>query len=74
MIQDLLFEKQYTKLALMCPRKNSRHDHGENPHPAIAQLFTDPQTGIFNRQAFLSFMQRIQAKMKHPMKKVLFVY
>src|SRR5512145_3112578 len=49
MIQDMLLEKQYDKLGL-----NVSNDElqdiimGENPHPAIAQLFTDPQSGIFN--------------------------
>jgi peptidyl-prolyl cis-trans isomerase D len=61
MIQDLLLEKQYAKVGIDVSQEElTNMIMGEHPHPAIAQLFTDPQTGIFNRQAFLSFMQRIE--------------
>lgn len=60
MIRDMLLEKQYAKLGLDVSEDELSHIiMGENPHPAIAQLFTDPQTGIFNRQAFNAFMQRV---------------
>jgi peptidyl-prolyl cis-trans isomerase D len=62
MIQDMLLEKQYAKLGIDVSKDElSDIIMGENPHPAIAQLFTDPQTGIFNRQAFVTFMQRINS-------------
>jgi peptidyl-prolyl cis-trans isomerase D len=63
MIQDMLLEKQYEKLGIDVSKEELRDlIMGENPHPAIAQLFTDPQTGVFNRQAFNSFMQKINAE------------
>ena len=30
---------------------------GKNPHPGIRQMFTDPQTGIFNQSAVLNFLR-----------------
>jgi peptidyl-prolyl cis-trans isomerase D len=62
MIQDMLLEKQYTKLGIEVSKEELRDlIMGENPHPAIAQLFTDPQTGILNRQNLNAFMQRINS-------------
>ncbi|MBN2481750.1 MAG: SurA N-terminal domain-containing protein [Bacteroidales bacterium] len=62
MIQDLLLEKQYTKVGIEVSQEElSEMIMGAQPHPYIAQLFTDPQTGIFNRQAFVMFMQRIES-------------
>jgi peptidyl-prolyl cis-trans isomerase D len=61
MIQDMLMEKQYDKVGIDVSEDELKDlIMGEKPHPAIAQLFTDPQTGVFNRQAFNAFMQRIQ--------------
>jgi len=39
-----------------------------------AQLFTDPQTGVFNRGAFLSFMQRIQTEEEETDEKRYYLY
>ncbi|HEX2396368.1 MAG TPA: SurA N-terminal domain-containing protein, partial [Bacteroidales bacterium] len=45
MIRDMLLEKQYAKLGLDVSNDElSSIINGDNPHPAIAQLFTDPQT------------------------------
>jgi peptidyl-prolyl cis-trans isomerase D len=75
MIQDLLLEKQYEKLGLDVSREELRDMIvGENPHPAIAQLFTDPQTGVFNRQAFNGFMQRIQSEEEESPEKTYYLY
>lgn len=62
MIQDLLMEKQYDKLGIEVSQEElSNLIMGPEPHPYIAQLFTNPQTGIFNRQAFVMFMQQIES-------------
>jgi peptidyl-prolyl cis-trans isomerase D len=61
MIQDLLLEKQYEKIGLnVSPEELVDLITGATPHPYIAQIFTDPSTGIFNRQAFTLFMQRLE--------------
>jgi peptidyl-prolyl cis-trans isomerase D len=75
MIQDLLMEKQYNKLGLDVSEDELKDlIMGENPHPAIAQLFTDPQTGVFNRQAFNSFMQRIQNEGEESQEKTYYLF
>lgn len=62
LIQDMLLEKQYAKLGIdVSEDELSSIIMGENPHPAIAQLFTDPQSGVFNRQSFNAFMQRVNS-------------
>jgi len=75
MIQDMLMEKQYDKLGVDVSADELKDMiAGENPHPAIAQLFTDPQTGIFNRQAFNNFMQRIQNETEESQEKTFYLY
>jgi peptidyl-prolyl cis-trans isomerase D len=75
MIQDMLLEKQYAKLGIdVSPEELRDLIMGENPHPAIAQLFTDPQTGIFNRQAFNTFMQRINTEDETSDEKKYYLY
>ena len=75
MIQDMLMEKQYNKVGLDVSEEELRDlIMGENPHPAIAQLFTNPQTGIFNRQAFNAFMQRIQNEEEESQEKTYYLF
>lgn len=75
MIQDMLLEKQYAKLGIDVSKEELTNIiMGENPHPAIAQLFTDPQTGIFNRQSFNAFMQRINAEEENTEEKQYYLF
>jgi peptidyl-prolyl cis-trans isomerase D len=75
MIQDMLLEKQYSKLGIDVSEEELRNlIMGENPHPAIAQLFTDPQTGILNRMALKSFMQRIAEEDEASEDKMFYLY
>jgi peptidyl-prolyl cis-trans isomerase D len=75
MIQDMLLEKQYAKLGIDVSKEELRDMiMGENPHPAIAQLFTDPQTGILNRQSLSAFMQRINSEEEASDEKNYYLY
>jgi peptidyl-prolyl cis-trans isomerase D len=75
MIQDMIMEKQYDKLGIGVSDEELKDlIAGDNPHPAIAQLFTDPQTGIFNRQAFSAFMQRIQNETEETPEKTYYLF
>lgn len=75
MIQDMLLEKQYAKLGIDVSQEELRDlIMGENPHPAIAQWFTDPKTGVFNRQAFNTFMQGINAEEETSDEKNYYLY
>jgi len=63
MIQDMLLEKQYDKLGLDVSKEElSNMILGDHPHPAIAQLFTDPRTGVLNRQALNQFVRNINSE------------
>jgi|WetSurMetagenome_2_1015567.scaffolds.fasta_scaffold01803_4 peptidyl-prolyl cis-trans isomerase D len=62
LIQDMLLEKQFDKLGLDVSEDELKNIiMGDNPHPAIARYFTDQHTGVFNRQAFNTFMSRISS-------------
>jgi peptidyl-prolyl cis-trans isomerase D len=62
MIQDMLLEKQYEKTGVTVSSEElSEMIMGENPHPYIAQLFTDQRTGVLNRQYLNAFMQRVNS-------------
>ncbi len=75
MIQDMLMEKQYSKVGIDVSEDELKDlIMGENPHPAIAQLFTNPQTGVFNRQAFNAFMQRIQNEGEESEEKTYYLF
>ncbi len=75
MIQDMLLEKQYAKLGIDVSEEELRDMiMGDNPHPAIAQLFTDPKTGVFNRPAFNAFMQRINSEEQPSDEKNYYLY
>jgi|WetSurSiteA1Bulk_404760.scaffolds.fasta_scaffold00580_2 peptidyl-prolyl cis-trans isomerase D len=75
MIQDMLLEKQYSKLGIDVSEEELRNlIMGENPHPAIAQLFTDQQTGVLNRQALNAFMQRISTEDESSEDKKYYLY
>lgn len=61
MIQDMLLEKQYTKIGLdVSDEELGNMIQGENPHPFISQIFTDQQTGMLNRMALNAFLRRVK--------------
>ncbi len=62
MIQELLLDNQFEKLGLEVSEEELKNIiMGDNPHPAFARFFTDQQTGVFNRQAFNNFLQKINS-------------
>lgn len=38
--------------------------NGDNPHPIVRQLFTDPNTGYFDRNAMLNFFKQMKGEQK----------
>ncbi len=60
MIEEIVMSGEFDKLGL-----NVTGDElmdmiqGENPHPIIRQLFSDPQTGVLNRSVLYNFLQRV---------------
>ena len=60
MITDIIMEEELDALGMgVHSREMSEIIQGSNPHPYIRSLFTDPNTGRFDRNTFNSFLQSI---------------
>lgn len=58
LLSEKLMSKEYSKTGLgVSPDEVEMLVFGENPHPIVQQLFTDPQTGVFNRSFLVNFLQ-----------------
>lgn len=59
MLREILMSKEYEKLGLsVSPEELKNLCTGENPHPYIVQSFTNPQTGVFDREQVLNFVNQ----------------
>jgi len=61
MVREFVMMKEYKKLGLSVS-SDELFDlvQGENPHAYIRQIFTDPQTGIFDRGALIRFLKNLE--------------
>jgi peptidyl-prolyl cis-trans isomerase D len=58
MLSEKLMSKTYSKTGLgVSPDEVEMLVFGENPHPIVRQLFTDPQTGVFNESFLVNFLK-----------------
>ena len=58
MLSEKLMSKEYSKTGLgVSPDEVEMLVFGENPHPIVQQLFTDPQTGVFNESFLVNFLK-----------------
>ena len=58
MLSDRLMGKTYRKTGLsVSPDEVEMLVFGDNPHPIVRQLFTDPQTGAFNESFLINFLK-----------------
>jgi peptidyl-prolyl cis-trans isomerase D len=58
MLSDKLMGKNYRKTGLgVSPEEVETLVFGDNPHPIVRQLFTDPQTGMFNQSFLVNFLK-----------------
>jgi len=58
MLSDKLMSKTYRKTGLgVSPDEVEMLVFGDNPHPIVRQLFTDPQTGQFNKSFLVNFLK-----------------
>lgn len=58
LIREYVLEQKYRKLGIdVSSDELFNLVQGPEPHPMITQIFTDPQTGIFNRPALLNFLK-----------------
>ena len=55
---DIAYKKQFDKLGLeVTPEEVYDMIQGNNIHPSVRQAFTNPQTGQFDKQQVLSYLQ-----------------
>lgn len=58
LIQEKVMEKEYAKLGLAVSGKELADiTVGDNTHPRVKQAFTDQQTGVFDKNRFVKFIQ-----------------
>ena len=58
MLTDKLMGKTYKQIGLgVSPEEVEMLVFGDNPHPIVRQLFTDPQTGAFNKSFLVNFLK-----------------
>jgi len=61
MVREMVMSKEYGKLGLnVSPDELFDLVQGENPHPYVRQLFTDQNTGVFNRSALIRFLKNME--------------
>ena len=58
MLSEKLMDKTYKKTGLgVSPDEVETQVFGDNPHPIVRQLFTDPNTGMFNESFLVNFLK-----------------
>lgn len=61
MIREKVLDKQYTKLGVgVSSEEVDELVLGSNPHPIVAQLFTDQETGTFNKSFLVNFLKQTE--------------
>jgi peptidyl-prolyl cis-trans isomerase D len=62
MLRDKILSKQYNKIGLaVTPEELFDLMQGSNPHPIIQQIFTNTETGQFDRSAVVNFLKGFEA-------------
>jgi len=61
LVYETAFQKEFDRLGLEVSKEELKDMvQGNNIHPAIAQRFTNPQTGMIDRQLIVAYLQNIQ--------------
>jgi len=60
MTSEILLGKEMNELGIVVTSKEMLDMvQGTNPHPQVRQAFTNPETGVFNSQAVIQFLQNL---------------
>ncbi len=60
MIQDLVMQEEYDRLGLTVTTEELFDQiQGSNPHPAVISNFTNPETGAFDRDLVMNYLQNL---------------
>lgn len=66
LIDELVYEKEYKSTGLVVgPEELSFMVTGPEPHPSVKQAFTDPKTGIFDRNQLVNFLKNMDKDEKY---------
>jgi len=61
MIRKTILDRQYNKLGIgVSTEEVDELVLGNNPHPVVLQLFTDQQTGAFNKSFLVNFLKQTE--------------
>lgn len=61
MVREVIQDKQYGKLGIgVSTEELDELVLGNNPHPIVTQLFTDRNTGLFNKSFLVNFLKQIE--------------
>ncbi len=61
MVREKILDSQYKKLGIgVSSEEVEELVLGNNPHPIVQQLFTDQQTGIFNKSFLVEFLKQTE--------------
>ena len=60
-VNDLLMEEKYAKLGVQVTNEEMKDQlQGANPHPAVRQSFSNPETGQFDPAQISLFIQKLE--------------
>ena len=60
MLEEIILGKEYESLGLtVTPEELFDQIQGSNPHPAVVQNFTNPETGQFDRELVMNYLQNL---------------
>lgn len=59
LVQDVIMDEKYDQLGIaVTPSEIFEMATGKNVHPQIRQMFTNPQTGMFDKQQVINFLRQ----------------
>jgi peptidyl-prolyl cis-trans isomerase D len=61
MVYSIIMDKEYEKIGLsVTPDELFDLIQGSNPHPVVVQYFSDPNTGKFDRNLIIQYLQNLE--------------
>ncbi len=61
MVYGIIMDKEYEKIGLsVTPEELFDLIQGNNPHPVVVQYFSDPNTGKFDRNLIIQYLQNLE--------------
>jgi len=65
MVRENVLAPEYKELGIaVSPEELYDLVNGDNPHPIVRQLFSDPSTGYFDRNAVINFIKQMKGEQK----------